>query len=108
MAGHHHDDHSAVQKPVAFTVPFILAAVTLVIMLLFLSLCDPKPHDAHNGHHGTENAAHAKFEGEVHNPNSGGADAPVKGDHATTTTQDSATTDAAAPADEHGGGNGHH
>ncbi|HQQ95391.1 MAG TPA: hypothetical protein PLQ93_12605, partial [Bacteroidia bacterium] len=26
------------------TVPFILASVTVLIILLFLSLCDPKPH----------------------------------------------------------------
>lgn len=51
---HHNEHHEAEQKPIAFSVPFILAAVTLLVIVLFLSLCDPKPH------HGTENhgAAH--------------------------------------------------
>lgn len=40
-----HSEHSSSEKkPVAFTVPFILASVTVVVILLFLSLCDPKPH----------------------------------------------------------------
>lgn len=48
MSAHHHDDHhSAEPKPVSFTVPFILACVTLLILVSFLSLCDPK-----KGHHG--------------------------------------------------------
>ncbi len=38
-----HSEHSSNEKkPVAFTVPFILASVTVVVILLFLSLCDPK------------------------------------------------------------------
>jgi len=38
-----HSDHSSNEKkPVAFTVPFILASVTVVVILMFLSLCDPK------------------------------------------------------------------
>ena len=38
-----HSDHSTNEKkPVAFTVPFILASVTVLVILLFLSLCDPK------------------------------------------------------------------
>ncbi|MEO6301767.1 MAG: hypothetical protein ABIP51_01215 [Bacteroidia bacterium] len=41
---HDHDNHSNEPKPVSFTVPFILAAVFLTIMFLFLSLCDPKKH----------------------------------------------------------------
>lgn len=42
-----HSEHSpSEKKPVAFTVPFILASVTVVVILLFLSLCDPKPHHA--------------------------------------------------------------
>lgn len=42
-----HSEHSSSEKkPVAFTVPFILASVTVVVILLFLSLCDPKPHHA--------------------------------------------------------------
>lgn len=38
-----HSEHSSNEKkPVAFTVPFILASVTVVVILMFLSLCDPK------------------------------------------------------------------
>ncbi len=48
MSGHHHDNHhSTEQKPVSFTVPFILACATLLIVVLFLSLCDPKHHGGH-------------------------------------------------------------
>lgn len=40
-----HSEHSSNEKkPVAFTVPFILASVTVVVILMFLSLCDPKAH----------------------------------------------------------------
>jgi hypothetical protein len=43
-------DHFTETKPVSFTVPFILAAVTLLVIGLFLSLCDPssKHHDKHD------------------------------------------------------------
>lgn len=44
MANHHDHHSSEEKKPVAFTVPFILATVTLIAMLLLLSLCDPKHH----------------------------------------------------------------
>ncbi|MBL7911906.1 MAG: hypothetical protein JNJ41_12685 [Bacteroidia bacterium] len=45
MSSHdHHDNHSNEPKAVSFTVPFILASVTLVLIFLFLSLCDPKKH----------------------------------------------------------------
>lgn len=45
MSSHdHHDNHSNEPKPVSFTVPFILASVLLVIIFMFLSLCDPKKH----------------------------------------------------------------
>ncbi|MCE3227087.1 MAG: hypothetical protein K0S26_3475 [Bacteroidota bacterium] len=47
MGNHHDNHHSEGQKPVSFTVPFLLATVTLIAMLLLLSLCDPK-----HGHHG--------------------------------------------------------
>ncbi len=58
MSSHHDDHHSTEQKPVAFTVPFILAAVTLLAVVLFLSLCDPKPHHGGEaGEHGHEGAA---------------------------------------------------
>jgi len=42
---HGHDNHSNEPKPVSFTVPFIMASVLLVIIFLFLSLCDPKHGD---------------------------------------------------------------
>jgi hypothetical protein len=45
MSSHdNHDNHSNEPKAVSFTVPFILASVTLVLIFLFLSLCDPKKH----------------------------------------------------------------
>ncbi len=37
-----HSNHNTEQKPVAFTVPLILASVTIFIIVLFLSLCNPK------------------------------------------------------------------
>jgi hypothetical protein len=40
----HHDSHPQEQKPVSFTVPLIMASVLLFIIIMFLSLCDPKPH----------------------------------------------------------------
>ncbi len=56
--GHHHDHHSTEQKPVAFTVPLILGCVTLLAVVLFLSLCDPKPHHGEgHGHEATETEA---------------------------------------------------
>lgn len=56
MSGHHEEHHSMEQKPVSFTVPFYLAAATILAVVLFLSLCDPKPHHAVEGH-GHEGAA---------------------------------------------------
>ena len=47
MSGHHDTHHVNENKPVAFTVPLILGIVTLIITLLFLSLCDPS-HANHN------------------------------------------------------------
>lgn len=46
MEDNHHDNHNTEQKPVAFTVPLILASVTIFIIVMFLSLCNPK-----HGHH---------------------------------------------------------
>ncbi|MDX2174332.1 MAG: hypothetical protein SFY56_14620 [Bacteroidota bacterium] len=43
---HSHDDHNTEPKPVAFTVPLILASVLIFIIVMFLSLCNPK-----HGHH---------------------------------------------------------
>ncbi|WP_317897560.1 hypothetical protein [Aurantibacillus circumpalustris] len=49
-AGHHEEHHSMEQKPVSFTVPFFLATAVIIAVVLFLSLCDPKPHHAAEGH----------------------------------------------------------
>jgi hypothetical protein len=58
----HHEEHSINgQKPVSFTVPLILATVTIFIIVLILSVCDPKTGHSHlqevrsateNGHGG--------------------------------------------------------
>jgi hypothetical protein len=114
MAGHSHDDHQVnEQKPVSFTVPFILAAVALLVIFLFLRICDPKPHGhgAHEGtehgaaHHGIENPAHADFKGEVHNPNAAPNDhAPVAGQNnaqgANASEPEAGQGDSHAPAGE--------
>jgi hypothetical protein len=92
MAGHQHDDHHLTeQKPVSFTVPFILASVVILIIVLLLSVCDPK---SHQDHHGMENPAHSKFEGHINNPNERAGDQPEKGDQATTTTTDTGRVEA--------------
>lgn len=77
--GNHHDNHghSNEQKPVSFAVPFILATVTLIAILLLVSLGDPKK-GCHgqcsekecskecmekcekDGHHGAGHEEHAK------------------------------------------------
>jgi hypothetical protein len=45
MANHHDSHHdSGTKKPVSFTVPLILGAETVFIILLFVSLGDPCPH----------------------------------------------------------------
>ena len=44
MSNHHDDHHSNEQKPVSFTVPFILASVTLIIIFSLVSLGDPCHH----------------------------------------------------------------
>ncbi len=43
----HHEDHHNENKPVSFTVPFLMACSLLIIIIMFLSLCDPS-----KGHHG--------------------------------------------------------
>lgn len=60
MSSHHEENHSQEKKPVAFTVPFILAVVTLLAVVMFLSLCDPKPHHegGHEEHEATEKSHH--------------------------------------------------
>lgn len=57
MSGSHDTHHSSEQKPVAFTVPLILASVLILIIVLFLSLCDPKPHHHGEAAHGDHAAA---------------------------------------------------
>jgi hypothetical protein len=66
MAAQHEHDPSAEKKPVAFTVPFILAAVTLLIILLFLSLCDPSSHHGEHQGHSTSAAHDVKDDGHRH------------------------------------------
>ena len=86
MSDHSHDDHHVTEsKPVSFTVPLILGSVTVLIIVLLLSVCDPKPHGEH---HGEENAAHAKFEGHSENPNAGQGQQDTKDDHGQLTTTD--------------------
>jgi hypothetical protein len=58
MASHSHDQYQTETKPVAFTVPFILALVTIIVMGLFLTLCDPKPHHEAQGAGATEHDGH--------------------------------------------------
>ncbi len=41
---HSNNDPNTEKKPVAFTVPLILASVFIFIMVLVLSLCNPKHH----------------------------------------------------------------
>lgn len=56
MSGHHEQHPMNEQKPVSFTVPLILALVTILIIVLVLSVCDPK-----SGHdHAQENKAHTE------------------------------------------------
>ncbi|MDI9341196.1 MAG: OmpA family protein [Sediminibacterium sp.] len=46
--GNHHDEHHVTEKkPVAFTVPLILSAVTVLVIVLLVSLCDPKHGHGH-------------------------------------------------------------
>jgi hypothetical protein len=59
MSGSHDSHHSTEQKPVAFTVPLILASVLVLIIVLFLSLCDPKPHHHEAAGHGDSHATEA-------------------------------------------------
>ena len=90
MSGHSHDEHHAAeQKPVAFAVPFYLAAATLLFLFFFLSLCDPKAHHEgeHDAHHATEaTSGHAAATNE--------AQAPVA--HETTVAADTTAADTSA------------
>jgi hypothetical protein len=93
MAGHHDEHHSVENKPVSFTVPFILASVTIIITLLFLSLCDPKPH--HEAHSGHEHEAHAGAVMQNHHEAE-----ETKAAAVTTESKDTMTVESAAPEAE--------
>ena len=81
-SGHHHDDHHSMeQKPVSFTVPFFLAAAFILAVVLFLSLCDPKPHHANAEGHGHEAVS---SEAAHHGVEAGGAH---ESDHAAASTE---------------------
>ncbi len=41
MSNHHDNHHSDEKKPISFTVPFILASVTITIILMLVSIGDP-------------------------------------------------------------------
>ena len=98
MSGHHDEHHLQEQKPIAFTVPFILAAVLILIIMLFLSLCDPKPHHGHDAVHeghgaATEAVHHNDASMEAHHDAAAAEAAPAKDSVAATSM-----TPAAEPA----------
>lgn len=66
MSSHHDEHHSMEQKPVSFTVPFFLAAAFILIVVLFLSLCDPKQHHAGAEEHGHSQAHGAAAQEATH------------------------------------------
>lgn len=88
MSGNHHDDHHATEaKPVSFTVPFFLATAVLLIIILFLSLCDPK-----HGHHAEGNGHEAPATEAAHHDA-----AAMEEHHEETAVKDSAAAPAIAP-----------
>ena len=77
MSAHSHDQYPSEPKPVAFTVPLILAAVTILVMGLFLSLCDPEAHGhGTDGHAATEASAGGKHATDEDMQHHGEADGP--------------------------------
>lgn len=77
MGNHHDEHHVSEKKPVAFTVPLILSAVTVLVIVLLVSLCDPK-HG--HGHEASEGGSHSKHSAESHaevKPDSISVAAPV-------------------------------
>jgi L-lactate permease len=42
--GHGDNNHVEMQKPVAFYAPLISGLIVILILLLFISLFNPKPH----------------------------------------------------------------
>jgi hypothetical protein len=70
MSATHHDHPVMEKKPVSFTVPLILAIVTLVFMFAFLSLCDPD--SAHHGNGDSHGPSHSQPMGEASGPDAHG------------------------------------
>lgn len=46
MSDHNNNGHSSEQKPVSFTVPLILGAITITIFILFAGMGDSCHHEA--------------------------------------------------------------
>ena len=90
MAAHSHDHHYTETKPVAFTVPFILAAVTILAMGLFLSLCDPEPHGHHNAAAGHGQHAAASTHHETAGDQTKGHESTVPAAHGEAPAEDAA------------------
>lgn len=111
MSGSHDTHHSDEKKPVAFTVPLIMAAVLVFIIILFLSLCDPKPHHAgeagaHGDPHATEASHHDAAEPAAEHHHDAAPAAEVKADSVKTETT-APHTEAEAHHD-HADGEHHH
>lgn len=108
MSGSQDTHHSTEQKPVAFTVPLILASVLVLIIVLFLSLCDPKPHHHGEGGHGDEHNA-VGTEATHHHDAAAPADQHEAAAASVEVKKDSANVETAAPEAEHAHGEeGHH
>jgi hypothetical protein len=123
MANHHDSHHdSGTKKPVSFTVPLILGAVTVFIILLFVSLGDPCPHKeccenneecskecmeaCEKGDH-SMHPSNMKHEGEGHHPEKGATSETPE--HSTeASTAPAADTTHALPAAEEKHEEGHH
>lgn len=99
MGNHHDSHHSNEQKPVSFTVPFILATVTLVAILLLVSLDDP----GHGKCECKEDCSKECMEACEKGEHSMHPEKAAHGHEATTTEEKPAATEAAhateAPAD---------
>lgn len=93
--GNHHDNHghSNEQKPVSFTVPFILATVTLIAILLLVSIGDPK-----KGCHGQCNEKECSKEC-MEKCEKGGHHGAAHEEHATTNEHEAKTEEHTAVVD---------
>jgi hypothetical protein len=85
------------QKPVAFTVPFFLAAAFILAVVMFLSLCDPKPHHAAEGH-GHEGGQATEAHHDAAAPEHHDATAPATAVESTDSMPAETTEPAAEPA----------